>query len=71
MQQQSADALPERFDATLRMMKQQASGTSNGNHGEFLRHGIEAVTLQTVYLPHWGNAGYVRLTRFVVILCIS
>nr|CAB3250415.1 glycosylphosphatidylinositol anchor attachment 1 protein [Phallusia mammillata] len=64
-QSSAMDDIKSHLGATLKMMKKQVTGTSSGNHGEFIRHGIEAITLQTVYNPQWGNAGFVRLGRVI------
>nr|XP_002129998.1 glycosylphosphatidylinositol anchor attachment 1 protein [Ciona intestinalis] len=57
--------------STLLIMKQQITGTSSGNHGEFLRHNVEALTIEGVYNPQHGNAGLVRVGKMVEGICRS
>ncbi|XP_078482047.1 GPI-anchor transamidase component GPAA1 [Ciona intestinalis] len=67
----SMESFKQFLSSTLLIMKQQVTGTSSGNHGEFLRHNVEALTIEGVYNPQHGNAGLVRVGKLVEGICRS
>jgi hypothetical protein len=59
------------FENTIRMMFRQSTGVPSSLHGFFLRHHIEALTIQGVQIRKSAKQNSLRMIRFVFLFLFS
>ncbi|CAK8695365.1 unnamed protein product [Clavelina lepadiformis] len=65
------DGFKSFLKTTLKMMKQLSTGMSSGNHGDFLRYNIEAITLEGIRSKQHPNRDLLALHRILEGICRS